>query len=85
MTEAALKKSIRDEMILNVQGLFRDYERPEEDLAAFLIKTDRLIDLAVDTMIESYRIDGELQDLQNREADWVREFLEHVFERIDFL
>lgn len=80
-----LKKSIRDEMILNVQGLFRDYERPEADLDAFLLKTDRLIDLAVDTMVECYRIDGELQDLENREADWVREFLDNVFERIDFL
>lgn len=51
----------------------------------YLKANESKIQAAVDEMIHAYEEDGELDDLWNREADWVREFLYEKINIEDFL
>jgi hypothetical protein len=75
----AIRQSIRDEIILNIRGAFADAD-DEAGADPFIAQYNGLIDQATDEMIRVYTEDGDIDELEIREGDWVREFMDEIFD-----
>lgn len=77
-----LKPKLRKMFLLDILSLIQNYcnetNRNSDECSTivheFVKNNSDAIDRAVDTMYKDYEDDGELNDLKNPEADWIREY-----------
>lgn len=78
----ALKQSIKDEIIANIIGYFNDRPSLQREQGPFLASCQNKIDRIAQQMIDEYERDGELEELYNRAPDWVREYMDPIYEEL---
>lgn len=69
-----MKKELYDEMVVNITKFMREDGFNQQQILLFIKDNDNNIKNAVNEMYSDYEY-GMLDELKNRECDWVREYL----------